>query len=300
MANKNNIKIKKKNYSGYLYILPFLFVVIVFWYIPIFISGYFSFTQYNALGTPRFNGLENYIALFQDKIFLKSIRNTLIFVVTVVPLQTILGFLVAVWVNKRKTTFLGKFVRNGMFIPSLASSGVVCIVWRILLNNEQSPLSIFLKIFGIDSTMILGSKEMVFPALIIMDVLMGAGYYMVLYLAYLVDIPDSYYEAAKLDGATSFQLMRYITAPLMKSTTIMILFLGVMGTFQAFDMIYIMTGGGPGQGTTMTIMMSLYLYSFKYSKIGYGMAIGNFLIILVVFLTFLQRKLLNQRATDLY
>lgn len=300
MANENHVKIKKKNYSGYLYILPFLFVVIVFWYIPIFISGYFSFTQYNALGAPRFNGIENYIALFQDKIFLKSIRNTLIFVVTVVPLQTLLGFLVAVWVNKRKTTFLGKFVRNGMFIPSLASSGVVCIVWRILLNNEQSPLSVFLSIFGIDSTMILGSKEMVFPALIIMDVLMGAGYYMVLYLAYLVDIPDSYYEAAKLDGATSFQLMRYVTAPLMKSTTIMIVFLGVMGTFQAFDMIYIMTGGGPGQGTTMTIMMSLYLYSFKYSKIGYGMAIGNFLILLVVFLTFLQRKLLNQRVTDLY
>ena len=187
-----------------------------------------------------------------------------------------------------------------MFIPSLASSGVVCIVWRILLNNDQSPLAHFLAIFGIESNMILGSRKMVFPALIIMDVLMATGYYMVLYLAYLVDIPDSYYEAAKLDGASGWKMMRYITAPLMKSTTIMIVFLGVVGTFQAFDMIYITTGGGPGQGTTMTIMMSLYLYSFKYSKIGYGMAIGNILILLVVFLTFLQRKLLNQRTTDLY
>ena len=133
-----------------------------------------------------------------------------------------------------------------------------------------------------------------------MNALIGTGYYMVLYLAYLVDIPESYYEAAKLDGASDFQIMRYITAPLMKPTTIMIIFLGVMNMFQSFDMIYIMTGGGPGQGTTMTLMMSMYLNSFKYSKIGYGMAIGNVLIILVAGLTFLQRKLLNQKANSLY
>lgn len=300
MKKKHQCRLQKKDYSGFLYIFPFLFVVVVFWYIPIILSGYFSFTQYNALGSPKFNGVDNYISLFQDKIFLMSIRNTLIFVITVVPLQTLLGFLVAVWVNKRRDTFLGKFVRNGMFVPSLASAGIVCIVWRILLNNENSPLGVFLSLFGVESTMILGSKEMVFPALILMDVLMGMGYYMVLYLAYLVDIPDSYYEAAMLDGASGFQLMRYITAPLMKSATIMIVFLGVIGTFQAFDMIYIMTGGGPGQGTTMTIMMSLYQYSFKYSKIGYGMAIGNILMMMVVFLTFMQRKLLHQRTTDLY
>lgn len=291
---------EKKDYSGYLYILPFFLVVLIFWYIPILISGAFSFTHYNALGKPQFVGWSNYILLFKDKIFLKSIVNTLFFVVTIVPLQTILSFLIAVWVNKRRTTLLGKFVRNAMFVPSLASAGVVSIVWRILLNNEQSPLAYFLKIFGIKANMVLGSAKMVFPALIIMDVLLQVGYYMVLYLAYLVDVPDSYYEAARLDGASSSQIMRYITMPLMKSTTTMIVFLGIIGTFQSFDMIYVMTGGGPGQGTTMTIMMSLYLYSFKYSKIGYGMAIGNILILLVVFFTYCQQKLLNQRNTDLY
>ena len=291
---------KKKNYSGYIYILPFFLVVLVFWYIPILVSGAFSFTQYNALGLPKFTGWSNYMLLFNDKIFMKSIRNTLIFVVTIVPLQTILSFVIATWVNNRRNTWLGKFVRNAMFIPSLASSGVVCIVWRILLNNEQSPLAHVLSIFGIKSNMILGSAKMVFPALIIMEVLMQMGYYMVLYLAYLVNIPDSYYEAARLDGASSIKMMRYITAPLMRTTTTMIVFLGVIGTFQSFDMIYIMTGGGPGQGTTMTIMMSLYLYSFKYSKVGYGMAIGNILILLVVFLTYCQKRMLNQRNTELY
>ena len=291
---------KKKNYSGYIYILRFFLVVLVFWYIPILVSGAFSFTLYNALGLPKFTGWSNYVLLFKDKIFMKSIRNTLIFVVTIVPLQTMLSFAIAVWVNKRRNTWLGKFVRNAMFIPSLASSGVVCIVWRILLNNEQSPLAHFLSIFGIKSNMILGSSKMVFPALIIMEVLMQMGYYMVLYLAYLVDIPDSYYEAARLDGASPTQTIRYITAPLMRTTTTMLVFLGVIGTFQSFDMIYIMTGGGPGQGTTMTIMMSLYLYSFKYSKVGYGMAIGNILILLVVFLTYCQKRMLNQRNTELY
>lgn len=291
---------KKRDYSGYLYILPFFMVMLFFWYIPILMSGWFSLTEYNALSTPVFAGFANYKALLQDKIFLKSIRNTLIFVITVVPLETLLGFLTAVWVEKRKTTWLGKFVRNGMFIPSLASASIVSIVWRILLNNDQSPLAYLLSFFGINSSMILGSKTMVFPALIIMEVLMGTGYYMVLYLAYLVDIPESYYEAARLDGASGFQLMRYITAPLIKPATIMIVFLGVIGTFQSFDMIYIMTGGGPGQGTTATVMLSLYLYSFKYSKIGYGMAIGNLLIILVAFLTFMQRRLLSEKTSNLY
>lgn len=300
MTKKLYKECKKKDYSGYLYILPFFFVVIFFWYVPILVSGWFSLTEYNALGNPSFIGPGNYISLFKDKMFLKSIANTLLFVVTVVPLQTVFGFLIAVWVNKRKTTWLGKFVRNGMFVPSLASLGVVCIVWRLLLNNDQSPLGLLLSCFGIKSSLILGSKELVFPALIIMNALIGTGYYMVLFLAYLVDIPESYYEAAKLDGASDFQIMRYITAPLMKPTTIMIIFLGVMSMFQSFDMIYIMTGGGPGQGTTMTLMMSMYLNSFKYSKIGYGMAIGNVLIILVAGLTFLQRKLLNQKATSLY
>lgn len=291
---------KKRDYSGYLYILPFFMVMLFFWYIPILMSGWFSLTEYNALSTPVFAGFANYKALLQDKIFLKSIRNTLIFVITVVPLETLLGFLTAVWVEKRKITWLGKFVRNGMFIPSLASASIVSIVWRILLNNDQSPLAYLLSFFGINSSMILGSKTIVFPALIIMEVLMGTGYYMVLYLAYLVDIPESYYEAARLDGASGFQLMRYITAPLIKPATIMIVFLGVIGTFQSFDMIYIMTGGGPGQGTTATVMLSLYLYSFKYSKIGYGMAIGNLLIILVAFLTFMQRRLLREKTSNLY
>ena len=290
----------KRDFSGYLYVLPFFMIVVLFWYLPILMSGWFSLTEYNALSVPQFNGLENYKALFYDAVFQKCIRNTLIFVVTIVPSQTFLGFLIAVWVNKRKTTWLGKFVRNGMFIPSLASASIVSIVYRILLNNGESPLSMILAAFGINSTMILGSQTMVFPALIIIEILMGTGYNMVLYLAYLVDIPESYYEAARIDGASDFQIMRCIIEPLIRPATILILFLGVIGTFQSFDMVYIMTGGGPGQATTMTIMVYLYLYSFKYAKIGYGMAIGNILILMVVFLTFLQRRLLNNKSSKMY
>lgn len=290
----------KRDLSGYLYVLPFFLIVITFWYLPILMSGWFSLAEYNALSTPKFTGLENYKALFYDPIFQKCVRNTLIFVVTIVPSQTLLGFLIAVWVNKRKTTWLGKFVRNGMFIPSLASASIVSIVYRILLNNGESPLAAILSVFGINSTMVLGSQTMVFPALVIIEILMGTGYNMVLYLAYLVDIPESYYEAARIDGASGFQIMRCITEPLIRPTTILIVFLGVIGTFQSFDMVYIMTGGGPGQATTMTIMVYLYLYSFKYSKIGYGMAIGNILILMVAFLTFLQRRLLNNKTSKMY
>ena len=291
---------KKQDWSSYLYILPMLAIVIFFWIIPILISVVLSFTQYNALSTPHFNGVENYKALFEDRIFRQSLINTLIFVITVVPGQTILAFLTASWIDRKGKNPATQFVRWAMFIPSLASVSSVGIVCRILLNNPSSPLNTLFSIFGLNPSLLLGSEKAAFPTLIVIEILIGLGYYMVIYLAALLDIPHSYYEAAKIDGASQFQIFWKITFPLMRPMTLLVILLGSISAFQSFDLVYTMTGGGPGRSTTMTAMVYLYLYSFKYSKIGFAMAIGNVLILVIAVLTIVQRRLAGRKENILY
>lgn len=291
---------KKQDWSSYLYILPMLAIVIFFWIIPILISVVLSFTQYNALSTPHFNGVENYKALFEDRIFRQSLINTLIFVITVVPGQTILAFLTASWIDRKGKNPATQFVRWAMFIPSLASVSIVGIVCRILLNNPSSPLNTLFSIFGLNPSLLLGSEKAAFPTLIVIEILIGSGYYMVIYLAALLDIPHSYYEAAKIDGASQFQIFWKITFPLMRPMTLLVILLGSISAFQSFDLVYTMTGGGPGRSATMTAMVYLYLYSFKYSKIGFAMAIGNVLILVIAVLTIVQRRLAGRKENILY
>ena len=291
---------EKQDWSAYLYLLPMLAIVIFFWIIPILVSAVLSFTQYNALSTPHFNGVENYKALFEDRLFCQSLINTFIFVITVVPGQTILAFLTASWIDRKGKNPATQFVRWAMFIPSLASVSIVGIVCRILLNNPSSPLNTLFSLFGLNPSLLLGSEKAAFPTLIVIEILIGSGYYMVIYLAALLDIPRSYYEAAKIDGASQFQIFWKITFPLMRPMTLLVILLGSISAFQSFDLVYTMTGGGPGRSTTMTAMVYLYLYSFKYSKIGFAMAIGNVLILVIAVLTIVQRRLAGRKENVLY
>ena len=154
---------QKQDWSSYLYILPMLVIVIFFWIIPILISVVLSFTQYNALSTPHFNGVENYKALFEDRIFRQSLINTLIFVITVVPGQTILAFLTASWIDRKGKNPATQFVRWAMFIPSLASVSIVGIVCRILLNNPSSPLNTLFSLFGLNPRCCWAARRPPFP-----------------------------------------------------------------------------------------------------------------------------------------
>ncbi len=290
---------KKRQFSGYLYILPMLLLTVAFWVIPIVVSGYLSFTKYNGLTAPQWVGLQNYADVFKDETFLSSIRNTLLFVLGVVPGQTVLAFVVAAWIDRKGKTPASNFVRWSMFVPTLASTGVIGIVCRMLLNNPKSPLAAFFGLFGVSTSKLIGSPSSALPTLIVIDILISAGYYMVVYLAALTDIPPSYYEAAKVDGAGPVQSFFKITLPLMAPTTVLVVFLGVIGAFQSFDLVYTLTGGGPGT-STYTMILSLYMFGFKYGKIGYSLAIANILILLVAVLLLCQRRLLTSRKAKLY
>ena len=156
-----------------------------------------------------------------------------------------------------------------------------------------------MKIFGIQGNLLLGSDVGALGALIVIQILMSSGYYMVIYLAAMGTIPRSYYEAARLEGISTFTVYRKITLPIVKPTTIMIIFLGVLSGIQTFDLVYVMTGGGP-QTATYTIMLYLYMYAFKYSKVAMGMAISIVMCVFIGAIIFWQRKTISAKENNLY
>lgn len=289
----------KKRKNGYFYILPILLMTVFFWYIPILISVTFSFTDYNILRPLRFTGLENYIQLGKDSYFLKSLENTFIFVALVTPVQTVLAFAAALWIVEGKQGPLRSFVRSAMFIPSIVSVTVIGIVSRVLLNNPDSPINAVAGLFGGSASGLLGSEKTSLLTLMTIEVLINTGYYMIFFLNSLLEMPESYYEAAVVDGAGKFRVYRHITIPLMSPVIIMVVFLGAIQGFRTFDLVYTTTGGGPGQ-SSLTAMVYLYMENFKFSKVGYAMAMGNVLILIVFALTFMQRRFLKNKDSKLY
>ena len=156
MKRKKDKTLDSNKNIAWLYILPMLAMTIFFWIVPIIVAVFMSFSNYTGLNVPSFVELENYKKLFSDDLFFISLKNTLIFVITVVPGQTILGFCVAAWIDRKGKNPVTSFVRWSMFIPSLASVSIIGIVCRVLLNNVDSPLNTFLKILGVNGNHLLG------------------------------------------------------------------------------------------------------------------------------------------------
>lgn len=296
-------KVKKNEPSEksfLLYIAPISLIILFFWILPILISFFFSLTNYNGLSVSKFIGLNNYKALFKDDIFIECLKNTIIFMVFAVPGQTILSFFIASWLYKSKDSAVSKFVKWTALIPTLVPISVIGLVCRILLNNPQSPINNITKLFGINANNLLGDKVSAMATIIIISILLKSGYYAIIFYTNMLDISESYFEAAQIDGISRFSVYKNIILPLIKPSIFLVIFLGVIDTFQQFDLVYTLTGGGPGTTGTMTVMVYLYLYGFKYSKIGYSMAIGNIMILFVSLISIVQRKNLMKQESQLY
>lgn len=286
--NENFIKVKP-----YGYILPLGILLFSFYVLPILMSIYFSFTKYNIMTTSEFIGLENYRKLFNDRTFYISIWNTLKFAFFVVPIQTVLAMILAVWINSRKKSFIGKFAKAVIFVPVIASMISVGVVWKIILSGSTAPINQLLGFFSLGPYNFLGDIKLSLYTLMAISIWKNVGYFMVIYTAALMDIPESYYEAARVDGADKFQQFKSITLPLLKPATVMIVFLGTIWSLQVFDLVYYMTGGGPGN-STMTLVMYAYNLNFKNFNSGYAMAVANILFLIIVIITLLQKRFLSE------
>lgn len=286
MKTKSKIQ-ARRNFWGYLFILPNFLGFLVFMLVPILMSLYFSFTNYDVISTIEFIGLENYINLFQDEQFIVAILNTLWFTVLTVPVGVILSLLLAVLLNRQIRGI--SIFRTLVFIPVITSMVAVSLVWSMLYEENGGLLNTLLGYLHLPSVAWLTSTEMAMISIAIMSIWKGLGYNMTIFLAGLQGVPRDLYEAATIDGANAFQKFRKITVPMIGPTTYFVTLMALIGSLQVFDQVNIMTGGGP-VNATRTIAFHLYQYGFQFYKMGYACAAAYVLFILVFIVSLIQNR----------
>ena len=267
--------------AGYIFLLPNFLGFLAFSLIPIFAAFALTFASWNLVGSPKFIGLSNYQQMVQDELFWQTARNTVYYTVGAVPIAVFIAFWMALLLNRaiKGVTFF----RTVFFLPYVTLTVAIAIVWSWIYNPDLGLLNYLLGLAGIDGPQWLQSTTWAMPAIIIMSDWKGIGYPMLIFLAALQAIPEEYYDAAKVDGATWLQRVRFITVPLMSPATFFVLVTSFIGAMQGFDQFYVMTQGGPAYSTT-TIVMYMYQNGFQWFNMGYAatLAVALFLAIFVI------------------
>lgn len=275
---RRSTKQRRELWLGLAFVSPWLIGFAVFTVYPVFASLYFSFTDYNVVSSPRWIGLRNYVDLWNDPLFGKSLYNTLYLAAIGIPVSLIFSLIIAVMLN-RKMRFQGLF-RTIYFLPSVVPAVAVALLWRWFLNPDFGPVNQALEFVGIAGPGWLSDPLWSKPALILAS-LWGVGGSMVIYLAGLQNIPVPLYEAADLDGANAWQRLRYVTLPMLSPVILFNLIMGIITSFQAFTNIYVMTGGGPSN-STMVYALYLYQNAFQFFRMGFASAMAWVLMVITV------------------
>ena len=288
-----------KKIEPYLYITPITLILVLFVVGSVLISITLAFTKYNIITPPDFRGIDNYTRLLDDSKFIKALGNTLKLLIYIVPLQMVSGILMAVFLQANRKRVLGKIANCVIFIPFLCSNAVVGVVWRQLLNGKIPPVEWLFGLFGVEPSMLLGDAETALFVVAMVAVWKWMGYYTVIYLSGLMSIPETCYEAAKVDGAGKLRCFFSITLPMMKPTIILTLFLCVTTALRNFELIFNLTGGGPNNATTDLVMYAYTLCFRSGSSAGYALAVSNVLFVIVLIIGLMQQRLLRRETSEL-
>lgn len=271
-----------------LFLGPSLLGVGVFLLIPIAASLGLAFVQWDLLSPPRFVGLDNFARLLQDPEFWTALRHTLSFLLGYIPLVMVLGLLVAVGVNARVRS--SGFYRAVYFLPVVTAWVAVALVWKWLLNPQFGLVNQFLGLLGLQGPAWLFDPQWAMPAVILTSAWKDVGFVMAILLAGLQGIPREYYEAASIDGASSQRQLLHITLPLLAPAIFFALSISLINSFQVFDQVYVMTGGGPA-GATTVLVERIVKNAFSYNQMGYAAAMSWALFLLVFTTTVVLGKL---------
>ncbi|WP_320130634.1 sugar ABC transporter permease [uncultured Sphaerochaeta sp.] len=282
--------------QSYLYILPSFILICIFSLIPIAMNIFFSFTKYNIIKPPQLVGLKNYIRMLSDPYITSSIINTIVFTLITVPLQTITSLVFAHLIAEYFRGKFGDTLKSALFIPVIASSVLVGTLWSIFLE-PHGPINLFLEFLHIPAVNWLGGKYTSMISICMATIWKNVGYFLVIFYAGVLDIPKERYEAAQVDGATPWQRFFHITLPGLSSVTYLVVTLGTIWSFQIFDMVFTMTGGGPGM-STVTLVLTIYNSAFKGYNMGYASAIALLLFALVLFTQAIQRKVFGDTDNE--
>lgn len=276
------------NIAGYLFIAPMLILTVTLVIIPILLSGVISFSNWNfvsGLDGFKFVGLDNYTRLMQDESFHRSLYNNLI-MIAVVPVAMFLALVLAVLINK--ATYFKTFFKVIYFMPFISSFVAIALLWRVLYHPNNGPINGFLRSIGVEHPpMWLADPKFALISVMIIMVWTSLGFNMVIYLAGLQNISRDLYEAADVDGASPLRQFFRITLPMLSPTSFFLLITGIVGSFKVFDLIMVLTGGGPA-GSTSVIVYYLYEVAFVNLESGYASAMGIILLILILLVTLVQ------------
>jgi len=285
---------RREAIAGYLFIIPWILGFLAFTLGPIIASIILGFSKWNLMTPPQFTGVENYINIFKDPLFYKSLKVTFIYTIFAVPLGLFFGLLIALLMNQgvRGITIF----RTIYYLPAILSGVAVAVLWQKIFNPYFGVLNPILKKLHImpilelinSPVTWLYSEFWALPAFIIMS-LWGVGGSMIIYLAGLQGIPTHLYEAAEIDGASAFGRFRHVTIPMLSPIIFFNLIMGIIGSFQVFVSSYVMTGGGPNNATLFYVL-NLYRQAFQYYRMGYGCALAWLLFTIIIGFTLIIWK----------
>ena len=284
--------VNQRKVIPYLFIAPTVSIFTLFVLLPILYASYMSFFDWNGIATPEFVGLDNYISIFEDDLFWTSLKNTGSYMLGVVPLSMGFGLLAALGLNRRHLP--GRpILRTIYFLPFVISAVATGTTAGWLFGDSFGVINKVLDALGADKVRWLSHRDYAMTTVIITTVWIRLGFCMLIYLAGLQSIPTDLVEAAKVDGASPLQRFRYITWPLLRPTTFLLLILNVIYSFEAFDLIFVMTKGGPGFATTV-LTIAIYNTAFQSQQFGYASAIGLVFMVIMMSITLVQWRISNE------
>lgn len=278
---------------SYFFIAPAMIHFLVFSVYPILSTVYLSFMRFNLQGN-TYVGAQNYQVVLADAVFWKSLANTALYTMIVVPVGIAIALFLSSLIFPLRSS-AQNFYKGALYLPQVVSAVVVSMIWLWMFDSAHGLLNYLLSVFHIAPVSWLGESMTALPSLMFMAVAGGGGSAIILYLAAMGGIPESLYEAARIDGANKWTEFRRITLPLLKPTTLYLAVMGTIGSFQVFTSIYMMTRGGPNFATT-TIVYRIYQTAFEFLKLGRASAMALVLALVIITISALQFKFLGSEV----
>jgi len=277
--------------TPYLLVSPYIIHFLLFVVFPVIFSIVLTFHKWNIISPMEYIGLNNYIRLFKDEVFFRSLINTLIFLVIHIPLQIIVALFLAVILNQN-IKFRG-FFRAAFFLPVIVSGVVVTILWQQLYGFDTGLLNRLLVSIGLGKVGWLTDPNIAMPSIALMATWKNVGLYIVLFLVGLQTVPTQYYEAADIEGASRWQKFYKITLPMINPTIFLVVILSTIGGFSLFIEPYVMTGGGP-LNSTISAVLYIYKQGFFYYHMGYSATLGLFFALIIMAVVVIQKKFVER------
>ena len=272
--------------AGWLFVTPNLVLLAVFLFLPLFLVFKLSFQQASTFGPAKWIGFDNYRDLLGDEVFWRVLLNTAIFTVATVPASIAIGLVLAVLLNKAMPA--RPLFRTIIYLPIVISGLVTSMIGLLMFDEGIGVLNGVLQELGLGSLHWQTDGALAMVSVVLMTMWTRIGFAMVIYLAGLQDIPAEVYEAADLDGASSWQQFRRVTTPMLGGSTLFLVVMNMIWSFQVFDVVYVMTNGGPGYDTSMLVLYA-YDEGFGPSRdFGYGSTIGVVLFVITLALAIVQ------------